>query len=668
MIGHLRYILLVFFLMHWFQVSFASSEIDSILQRHKFFLHKAGTYKENVEEILNHFDKTRQRWDNISYDDAQKAGWKVPRHLENIRTLALNWSDTTSGWYRNSEVYNVMISSLDNWVQYKYQNPNWWHNEIGIPQLMRDILVLIKDDLAEVQLDKYLPILKQYKIAGSGANLIWSADLGMFYGLFTKDTALIKTAVHHMINEIKFSEKDGLKQDYSFQQHGSRLQMYQYGAAFLLDNIRIAWELRQTRWAYPHNKVQLLTSMLLEGWQWMARGIYTVPGTMDRSATRVDELNKADVRLYVEFFKDLVPSGSEALNALEARQNSIGKSLDGFRHFPYSDFTAYHKSDFSVFLKTISSRTLPSESINHENLKGKLMNSGETYFMRDGQEYFNMMPVWDWGKLPGITAFTGAHRMRRKDFNGAVSDEKIGFASMEYSLTSKDENNSVSCKKSWFFYDGYMLCLMSDVDMKNITQAYTILDQSRWRGTITTDKGIIRNGKYQEYLKWVRHNEFVYFPLDRFSDLHLYADTASGSWYTINNGYSADKITDSVFMPSIVHKPGNVSVAYVVAFSGKRSTNKVIRQQPFTIIKNDDRCQAVSFTDKSIAVAFYTPGSINLKDKTIHVDKACLLMIRNGKCFISDPLQKGSVVNIAYDKKKYQVQMNSNGSVVSFTM
>ena len=668
----LRYSCILFFLFFLLSVkkTFAStdSDVDVILNRHKEFLLKQGSDGENnVPEIVASFDLQKKRWNTIDYGDNQRAAWRVSDHLRNTKELAVHWSDPKSQWYKNQKIFQIIINALDNWALHKYQNPNWWHNEIGVPQLMRDILVLIRSDLSSAQINNYLPILKQHRIASDGANLIWSADLGLFYGLFTKDFKLIDSAVSAIVNEIKFSEKDGLKPDFSFHQHGARLQMYQYGAAFLLDNIRIAWELQKSRWAYPPEKTELLTSMLLEGWQWMARGIYTVPETMDRSSTRADELNKADVRLYLSFFKELVPAKANELNALEARQNNIGKSLDGFRHFPYSDFTSYHNEYFSFFLKTISSRTLPSESINNENLRGRLLNSGETYFMRDGQEYFNMMPVWDWEKLPGISAFKGADRIDRKSFNGSVSDGKIGLVSMDYSIMSKGTSNSVSCKKSWFVYDNYVLCLMSNIEMINLKHAYTILDQARWRGAITTNKGLFsKNIKKSENLKWIRHNDFVYFALDNNNELSLFADTVSGNWYSINRGYSVEKIVEKVFMPSILHQPRNKCAAYVVACSKNKNTNKAIKQQPFRIIRNDADCQAVIFKDNNSAVSFYKPGNIHLGNMALYVDKPCLAIITKKEIFISDPLHEGGIINITYNNKKYQVNLQADGTIVSF--
>jgi len=119
--------------------------------------------------------------------------------------------------------------------------------------------------------------------------------------------------------------------------------MYQYGSAYLNQNVRLAWQLRNTPWAYPEEKIKLLTAFVLEGWQWMCRGVATVPGTIDRSVSRPDALRNADMRNLTPYLCELDPSKTTDLLALAARQDGRGGSLQGFRNFPYSDFSAYQK-------------------------------------------------------------------------------------------------------------------------------------------------------------------------------------------------------------------------------------------------------------------------------------------------------------------------------------
>jgi|ADGO01.1.fsa_nt_gi Polysaccharide lyase family 8, super-sandwich domain. len=101
------------------------------------------------------------------------------------------------------------------------------------------------------------------------------------------------------------------------------------------------------------------------------------------------------------------------------------------------------------FLKTISSRTLPTESINNENLKGRLLHSGDAYLVRDGKEYYDLMPVWDWNLLPGVTVFPGAAAAARLPWVGGVSNGMSGAAVMDYQLTD-EKGGSLTAKKPGF--------------------------------------------------------------------------------------------------------------------------------------------------------------------------------------------------------------------------
>ena len=68
------------------------------------------------------------------------------------------------------------------------------------------------------------------------------------------------------------------------------------------------------------------------------------------------------------------------------------------------------------------------------------MADGATYIYKDGKEYLDIFPLWDWRKLPGVTAFEDnapmplikSYQPRNKGtFVGAVSDGKQGMTVME---------------------------------------------------------------------------------------------------------------------------------------------------------------------------------------------------------------------------------------------
>ncbi len=641
------------------------NEADLIVNRHRQYLLQADTTSElNAETLMNLFDPHSRRWKNIDYTNNTPADWQIKNHLSNVKILANYWAHHANK-KNNPAVFKNIIAALDEWHEQRFKNPNWWHNEIGVPLLMRDILVLMRPALTQKQLDDYLEIVNQFKMKGTGANLIWSSDIGLFYGLLSGKVDIANKAATFIQNEIKISDHEGLKPDYSFHQHNARLQMYQYGRTFLIDNIRLAWELRNTKWAYPSEKIKLLGSMLLQGWQWMARGINTVPETMDRSSTREGALREADVRDYIKYFIELHPANQSLYQQVKDNQEGKPYSLKGFKYFPYSDFTTYHNSEYSFFLKTISSRTLSTESINYENLKGKLLNSGETYFIKTGNEYFNLMPVWKWNRLPGITAFDGADKISRKNFSGSVTDGNAGVTSMEYKMMAKDTNTFLSCKKTWFVVKDVMICLLSDIKFSGIDEAYTGLNQSRLTGNVYTDKKVLQPGVQQVLkTKWLYHDGFAYMPLYN-TEMSLYADTASGSWYDINQSYSNNIIVEKIFMPSIKHVAANGKAGYWVSYTKSKNEIKKIAQNPsFKILTNDKNSQSIIFKNDFFMAAFHEKTKITAGKNTIEVDRPSLLLYSKNYFYLSDPTHNGGMLNFIFNKKKYSTTLPADGSTI----
>lgn len=73
--------------------------------------------------------------------------------------------------------------------------------------------------------------------------------------------------------------------------------------------------------------------------------------------------------------------------------------------------TAFYRSDMLISkigdayfsVRLASPWTIATEAGNGENLKGYYMGEGVTSYMRNGNEYENIFPFWNWRRLPGIT-------------------------------------------------------------------------------------------------------------------------------------------------------------------------------------------------------------------------------------------------------------------------
>ena len=660
----MRYIVPVLILLIAGQAT--TAQVETVLERYREHLFRMEDQEQERLDLLIASFSEEQQWPDINYNDQALADWKVSHHLRRVAQISKAWANPESSYYQNAAAWKMIKAGLDHWLDKRYQNSNWWHNQIGVPQYMRDIIILLDGNLSEKQRQGALEVLAQHNVLepGAGANLIWSADLGFHYGALTNDSALMRKCRDLVVNEVMISTGEGIQPDNSFHQHGNRLQMYQYGKAFLLDNIRFAWQLRNTSLEFPRKKVDMLTNFVLEGWQWMARGSYTVPGTMDRSVSRKGELKSADIRKFVPYLCELKPENTSAFQELKKQQDGQG-FLKGYRYYPYSDFSAYHHEDFSFFLKTISERTLPTESINNENLKGRLLNSGDAYLIRDGQEYYNLMPVLDWEKLPGVTGFKGADHVNRHSFVGSVSNGSSGLTVMDYRLSNEDNTQSLSTHKLWTVHENIVVCLMTELQTENIDgKIYTALDQCRWRGDVVVNKpgNVLNEGIHNmEAVNWIYHGGFAYIPISSQAfDIHLQEKT--GVWSDINLAESTAPVNEKIFMPVMQHNLKKEGTGYAfVSCSTVRQAKKIARKPRWEVLRNDSHCQAVAFKDGTVMAAFFSPGQLIIEGDSFEIDKPCLVMISNNQLHVSDPTHTGGMVNILWKGESWEALLNEEG-------
>jgi chondroitin AC lyase len=619
-----------------------------------------------IEKFAFNLNSANQ-WEDIDYSDLAKSKWKTAVHLDRVKELAIAWATPGSKYYKDARVWNTLSRALDAWTEKKYQNPNWWHNEIGIPQIMRSILAVAGSQFTETQRNAALEVLAQYRVRGTGANLIWSADLAMHYGAFIKNDSIIENSRRLIVAEIRNDTAEGIQPDYSFYQHGARLQSFHYGIDYLNDLLRIGWQLQGTVWAYPADKAALLTNYVMHGWQWMSRNNYTTPATVDRAVSRKGQLKGISMQYVAGFLSGLDPSRAASIDRM-AEEYRLNTRKPAFHDFPYSDFATYHQPGFSVFIKTISTRTLPTESINSENKKGHLLHAGNVYLVKDGKEYFDMMPFWDWQYLPGITSFDPQAKIERMDFAGTVTDGESGLTAMHYAL--RKDSSLLTARKAWIMRNNQLIALIAGLTRKNInTPVYTVIDQSRWREPVLVgNKKISKPGAYPFSAKEsLYHNGFAMSVLTAGSGKLILRDT-TGNWKSINEGEQPTEVKGKIFQPMIEHTNDDAA-AYLVSYYSSPEEMKAAGTQQWNIIQNDTACQAILFNDGMLMAVFHKEGSLIVhKDLKIQVDRPCLLQYHSNKVTLSDPLHLGGKLNISIGAKQLSADLKKDGSSISINL
>ncbi|RYG60889.1 hypothetical protein EON80_24340, partial [bacterium] len=345
---------------------------------------------------------TEGNWADIDYTDQTLSNWKPLRHLDRVAQFYLALNQPGTLLYHDAKTREAARRSLHWWLLNKPKESQWYHLNISVPRKMRDIILLAGDELQGNERELAMKQLGQFKVGGTGANLVWSADLAMHYAALRNDGVAVGEMAKKLADEVKISDFEGIRDDWSFHQHGPRLQTFHYGQSYFSESTRIAWQLRDTRWAYPAQKIDLLSNLVLQGWRWQLRGNMTVPSTLDRAVSRAGSL-KVNQQNNVRRLAHVDRKHAQELNAFAASMDTGQPAARGFKWFPRSDFAAYHTPKASFFLKTLSSRTNTTESINNENQLGAQLNLGNQFILKGNDEYVDLMGAWDWKRLPGVT-------------------------------------------------------------------------------------------------------------------------------------------------------------------------------------------------------------------------------------------------------------------------
>jgi chondroitin AC lyase len=619
---------------------------------------------------------TNGAWPDINYENQDRASWETCRHLDRLRILARASSEPSIPPAEKTEIESAAFRALDFWLAKRFQCPNWWWNQIGVPKAMCDIIVLLGDRLSGERRTHALEVVAQSgkPKSGSGANTIWIADLALQHGALTHDALSVAECSRIIGDEIRITTEDGIQPDYSFHQHDARLQQFAYGRSYLMTSARLAWQLKGTPWSIPQNKSKLLVDLAVRGDQWMSRGIYTVPATLDRSVSRPGALGWGDVRVPLEQLREAAPEYAADLDGFLARQNGRGKPLVGARTYPRSDFTVFHRPTFSFFVKTLSDRTQPVEvGLNGENLKGLLQNCGDYYLVRDGQEYFDLAPVWDWDLLPGVSFAKGAGKPQRQSFVGAVTDGASCVVAMD-SRFGTDQKILLNAQKFWACNGDVVVCLFSDLNAPEISEPVrTAMDQCRLRGPVTVcdpsgKERVMTGSETNLSVRWVHHSGFAYAPLNDIR-ISIQAQNVSGSWNSINRAGSTNLVTAAVFLPVLEQglRPTAASGGFVILSGSVADAKRTFRSPSWRVMRNDSTIQAVEFNDGTVTAVFHGAGELQSKGADLGVDKPCIVLKHRNRLWISDPTQRGCVINIRSGEKLRALQLPENGASLELT-
>ena len=613
----------------------SSAELKALRERLRAYIAVTPPHNPEFPVLPSELPSADGTWASIVYFANTRGLWTPRQHLLCTQALATRSVLDPDAAARDTARTHA-LAALAWWVKNDPLCPNWWHNQIGTPRLLAHSLILLGDHVPPDVLAASRPILER---AGNflltedgtriprdwtGANRLWISANRLLAGALLDDAPLVADALAAALQEIRISPhtEEGIQVDGSFHQHGPLLYNGGYGAAFLTECEFFLAATHHTHWQPDAAYRDLLADFILDGTRWMLRGADFNHGCRDREITRPRQTTAKLIPLVAFLAEAGGPRRAELQDLADAlRAGTAPGSLTGNRMFYRADFMAHHTATTHLSVRMHSRRTFRAECCNDEGLQSHHLSDGLTYLMRNGAEYLDLFPVWDWQKLPGITCLqtplpeprqTVNHRAST-EFVGGVSDGRLG-ACMQHIRT-----DTLDARKSWFFGPtGTVVCLGAGIRSSFAGPVVTTLDQSRIQGPV------------ERADRWLRHGPWG-FVFPEAVNLTVESGPKTGAWTRIG-GSPDTPVTEDVFLAYLNHgdTPQNATYAYVIAPDADTATLARLAATPdFVIVSNTETLQAVWWpAARLLQASFYTDGTLTWAEgRSLQVNRACAVQL-----------------------------------------
>lgn len=578
-------------------------------------------------------------WGDIDYARRERSGWPSRSHMERARDLA---------------VLGRVVSAkaaIAWWLANDPLNPNWWHNQIGIPRLLGEALVVLGDAVPpewDAGTRRVFARAGEFVLAEdgvtsrpqrwTGANRLWISANRLYAAALFNDAPEAGRSIAAAMEEVRLAEigEEGIQADGSFHQHGPLLHSGGYGRSFLTDACFFVDVARGTPWAPPAKAVDILVRLLLDGTRWMTRGEDYTPACRDRELSR-PHVSCASLASLAEGLAEDCPTRADELRdfAASIRRADAPGALHGNRMFYRSDFMVQQEAEACFAVRMHSTRTVRAECCNAEGLLAHHLADGLTCLTRTGREYHDIFPVWDWQKLPGTTCVQAPHPepwqlvrgMGASAEVGGVSDGRWGACAQRLATTGH------TIRKAWFFGPGAMVCLGTDLHSGH-ESVVTALDQSLRQGPVEYDGASTPLGDGRHVLtraRWLRHGPWAFVFPQPF-DVVVELGARKGAWSRIGAG-PATPVTREVFLASVEHGPapsgGDYAYAVLGDVSDCRSVEKAAAEPGFEILENTAKIQAVWWPGEArLQAVFFGAGDVRFNGGyRLSVSDVCVIQL-----------------------------------------
>lgn len=572
------------------------------------------------------------RFKDIDYANTDRSEWKVLKHLDYCRMLAIAMKCLPPETLRKTRARENCLLALDWWLDQTPKNANWWCNDVYVAQMLGNLGLLLDDKtLGPQRLARLKQLTRNAAPGRTGQNLMWLSWNSLLAGILAEDDARIDKALSALGDTITISQpgREGIQIDLSFQQHGPQLYQGNYGRHYLHSASKYLRAVRGTD-REDRAKTELVERLLLDGTRWMCWAGLLDYSTWGRQISYNDRFQGPDLVYVCDHMLSSSPARQDEI--AEFSQHMLHRSyLDGMffnivrgtRAFPVSDYIVHRPDLFLTTLRMSSTRTVIGEITNGDNLKGAYLSDGAMLTYSSGYEYDMIFPCWDWTCIPGTTASRGhlpdkwSGRKGSTPFAGAMDQ---GVAAMSV------DHFGIRANKSWFFLDDRIICLGSGIRGTHAQSPVvtTIEQRLETPGAPTRLPGRKAVGILQDSSLYL---------IDASLTTILETGKRTGSWKSIRNSSDDKEVTRPVFLLAIDHGLMPDGAAYAYQVFPSRPEGRILPDRLWietTILRHDEKVHAIHTGTQTRAV-FFAPETLELPDKrTLSVSEPCLVTLSVG--------------------------------------
>ena len=634
---------------------------------------------------------------SIQYKDATRGNWLGIKHWSNMHILVGAWHAT-----RDPEYRSAVIAGLEFWGKTLPENPNWWWQFIGAPynvirvinnmygeippetlEVMRrcfdrsDIFsmrnlyeegnidpALLPDRIALTEILLYAPaspLAGECRVKYTGQNLVDTAIIRMWKGIYFKNAEFLFSGIEEVFSEVVVAGSrpplpfdmpevdrlwmnpglEGIQTDYSFHQHGAQQQFGVYGSAYFINIIKFMDLFTGTPLVLPAEKVELMNKYFINGISW----------TLYKKQFDILACGRELIKDYPwKKYENIARTIECSAKNLKPQLQSAEKDLSGSNYFYRSDYLIHRRENRFFSFKMCSKRVRGSESTNFDNMQGLYLGCGVMQYKITGSEYDGMPALWDWRRLPGLTAvYDEGSLLAQPDINrspavGGVSDGINSGVMLNMAQEGKLEYN-----KSAATFDSAVVFTLSDVKNKTSFPVNTTIDSKRFT---TPVKAVFSDGKLQSFSSGIHHLQQVSrivcgetaYTFLKAVDITLEITDKTVAWNTVtiwaDGSFSGKSAT--------FYLTGTQPASYIVHPAGEEVESiKSMIQADFYHAVTDEKSN-IKY------IFFFAPGEADIPGiGKVSSNAKAAVMITENQILLAETLQNGSPVEFSLNGKTY---------------